>query len=167
MSIKHARPNITIFTDASVYAGKKAAGWAGWAVGDNRYPVIRSGPLPFNSNVAICELNALARMIEILRHDGFIKVQDRAIILQSDSTTALNWLLTGLSKGYAAKTKIPGSTKLKRMRYVHVHAMDAISIIEDNLRHFDVIYLRHIKAHQGHKYNEICDRKAKEAALRR
>lgn len=168
MRIEHCKPSITVFTDASVYACYRTAGWGGWAAGDKRKSIVRCGPLPFNSNIAVCELAALERMLGVMKNDGFIKVQDCSIILQSDSITALGFLLDGLPNSYAAKPKETG-VKVKEANYCPANSTHLIESIGDITRHFKCVYLRHVRGHRGsttnrHCLNELCDQKAKEQA---
>lgn len=164
--IAHSKPNITIFADASIYPNLKTAGWGGWARGDNRESITLGGALPFGNCTTVAELQALAGVLEGLRGAGYLQDDDKSVILQSDNLTALNYLNLRLQNSFASKK---GGAEIKRAKRIKPDAEAPIARIAASLAHASVIYLRHVKGHEGGKHarswvNEQCDRRAKQEA---
>lgn len=162
----HSKPTITIFADASIYPDRKTAGWGGWARGDERESITLGGSLPFGNCTTVAELQALAGMLEGLSDAGYLKESDVSVILQSDSLTALNYLNLRMANSFASKK---GGAEIKRAKRVKPEAEGPIARIIAALSRAGVVYLRHVKGHQGGGHarswvNEKCDRRAKQEA---
>lgn len=167
-AISHSKPTLTIFADASLYTDHGVVGWGGWARGDEREPVLHGGSAPFYRDSAIAELWALALFAERLVGEGYITPADKAVIVQSDSLSGLNMINAKVPNSWATKKKGQGSDIL-RAKKVKPEAAAAIDRLAKALSHADVIYLRHVKGHEGGKHarswvNEQCDRRAKKEA---
>lgn len=168
MQVAHAKPTLTMFADASLYVDRGVAGWGGWARGDDRQPAMQGGPSPFDRNSTVAELWALALFAERLREDGYMTEADRSIILQSDSLHALQIINARLPNSCASSKK-QGCADIKRAKSVVAEAEEPVKRLAAALDSADVIYLRHVKGHQGGKHarswvNEQCDRRAKQEA---
>lgn len=163
----HEKPTITIFADASIYPTRRAAGWGGWARGDDRKSVALGGALPFGNCTTVAELQALAAMLEGLRAEGYMTDADTSVILQSDSLTALANLNLRLTNSFTSRRS--GGVEIHRAKAVKPEAEEPIARIKAALDHATVVYLRHVKGHQGGQHtrswvNEQCDRRAKAEA---
>jgi ribonuclease HI len=166
MTITHSKPSLTIFADASIYADRSIAGWGGWARGDDREPVVFGGPAPFDRDSAIVELWALALMAQHLNQTGYLRDGDTSILLQSDSIGALAALRNKLPQAYPAKGS---DVAISRMNKVKAQAVEPLRIIGGLLSRASVIYVKHVRGHQGGGaarswVNEACDRRAKAEA---
>lgn len=164
--IRHSKPNLTIFADASIL--KTTAGWGGWARGDNRESILLSGPATHSKSSVIVELEALAEFIDVLKSSGYMRDTDTAVLLQSDSLGALQQLNHQLGNSWATK-KPTGAKILRPRRPPPPENMIFTTRIREALQHCDVVYLRHVYGHQGGKtsrswVNEQCDQLAKQAA---
>jgi|GEM_PF-1988206 len=167
-TIEHSKPSLTIFADASIYVDEMASGWGGWARGDDRDPILAGGPAKFSKDSSIVELWALALFIEQLVDGEYMSEADKSIILQSDSLHALQMLNAELPNSWASIRK-HGGADIKRAATIPQEAKEPIDRIGAALKHCDVVYLRHVKGHQGGRHarswvNEQCDRRAKKEA---
>lgn len=165
-NLKHRKPDLTIFTDASCMHRAKAAGWGGWSKGDGRSTVIQSGKAPYHKNTALIELYAIMSMVEALYETEYLMESDKAMIIQSDSVTALGYLLNSLQ--YTAPTRLPDSA-LWTPKKAPDAAVPILHRLHEVLQNFDVVYLRHVRAHREdgntrHGVNNLCDTKAKECS---
>lgn len=165
-ALKHSKPDISVFTDASIFNKTKSAGWGGWAKGDRRRTTILSGQAPFHTNTGLVELYAITAMIEELFETDYLWADDKSIIIQSDSTSALGYLLNSLQ--YTSASHLPESARLEP-RLPPPQAFPLIERCHLYLQHFRIVYLRHVRAHQEdgnsrHGVNNICDVKAKSEA---
>ena len=73
--VKHSKPTLTIFADASVM--QNTAGWGGWARGDDREPILLSGPAAHSNSTVIVELEALAEFHDALKSSGLLRARRR------------------------------------------------------------------------------------------
>lgn len=164
--IKHQKPSLTVFADASVNHQKKVAGWGGWARGDKRRSVFPGGRLDHNRRIHVVELWALALCLIELKGNGYLTDQDNAIILQSDCLIALNVINKAMANATPAKPK-PGDATIGEAKLVKPYEAEPVKIIKDLLGKCGVVYLRHVKSHQNGSHsrswvNEACDQRAKQ-----
>lgn len=162
------KPSLTIFADASLHAKQRIVGWAGWARGDARQSIIASGHAPSCDDSTVAELWALALFADRLRSDGYMTLADESIILQSDSLNALRAINSRIPSARAAQAKDNGVpvTPAKKINPREKEPLDRIANTLDFAR---VIYLRHVRGHEGGSHsrswvNEQCDRLAKREA---
>lgn len=165
-NLKHKKPDMSVFTDASVYTDRKSAGWGGWAKGDYRPKQLLSGLAPFHKNTGFVELYAIMGMLETLKESGYLLESDKSIIIQSDSVIALGYLLNSLS--YSAMSKLPESADIspKSPPAVVIPIIERIHMV---LQNSQIIYLRHVRSHRNdsntrHGVNNMCDVEAKKKA---
>lgn len=162
------RPNVTIFADASCFHLTGKAGWGAWAKGDDRKSASWGGPLEFHEDVAVLELRALANMIEVLIENRYLVEADRAVMLQSDSTTALGLI----------KRHIPSSVESRHREGVAITnrkkpnppGSDVELARIAKMLSGRMVILRHVRGHtqgEGRQWvNRLCDRLAKDGAKR-
>lgn len=160
------KPDITLFADASVSEKEERAGWGAWIKGDDRYPLTLSGGLPWHPNSGVAELRALRCAIAAASEKGYFRPADKVIMVQSDNSDALGWIL-GLCPG--AKNRPHGNSaqvarRRKRMRLMPFRE-DADAIVEVLGRHSLRATVRHVRGHTsgtGRQWvNRECDRLAK------
>lgn len=166
--ITHGKPNVTIFTDASVLHKHRVAGWGGWARGDGRGAVLHDGPVPFSANSTIAEAWAIALMIEHLVNTRYLTENDERLLIQSDSLQALEVLNHALPNSHATCRSETGSV-INRAKSIPGNLHAPINRIAQHARARTVVYLRHVKGHMGGKnarswVNEQCDTRARAAA---
>lgn len=164
--MKHSKPTITIFADASVYYDEKVAGWAGYVRGDYREPQWFQGPADFSSNVTSVELNALVQSIQLAVDMGYITSNDTHILLQSDCLNALEIIWSSFPNTCPMR-KV--HTKLVSKRYIKKDHAPYIQKLSGLLQNRQVVYLKHVKGHQKGIHarswiNEECDKRAKKEA---
>lgn len=164
--LRHRKPDVTMFTDASAITHKKAAGWAGWAKGDRRGSQSHSGQLPFHPNTNILELYAILNMVETLVETGHIRRSDKSMIIQSDSLGALGYMLNSLD--YVAMSHLPESALLNPM-LAPPAAVPLVHRLHETLSSFEIVYVRHVRAHKDddgsrHSVNNSCDELARQKA---
>jgi len=166
-TLKHRKPDVSIFTDASAFQKTQSSGWGGWAKGDRRKTVIKAGRAPYHKNTGLIELYAIVSMVEELFESEYLECTDKSVIIQSDSVTALGYVLNAFQ--YSVPSYLPGSANLKPM-LPPAEGMAMLGRMHDFLQLMDIIYVRHVKSHQSketttrHGVNNLCDIKAKEKA---
>lgn len=166
---QNERPQVTMFTDASVMPKKLSSGWACWIKGDGRESSSFHGRLKsYHPDSTVAELEAIANGLMSAAETGYFRPEDRLIMLQTDSAFALSCIRLARPeiqiRGHATSAHIPTrrkklSPRLKAPVDVILTTLDALSL--------DVI-VRHVRGHKeggGRQWvNRHCDRLAKEAA---
>lgn len=166
--VDHSKPTLTIFTDASLSERMKSAGWGGWARGDYREPIFRSGKCEYSQNTSLVELWAVCHMLEKIVREGYFYDEDKSVVIQSDNLHTLNIMHTGINNSWAVKPQHARDVRVQRASRIDQHFLHPLDRIKGCLHGTSIVYLKHIKGHQGNahhrsKVNEICDRLAKEA----
>lgn len=166
--MRHQKPSLTLFADASVYKDHKVAGWGGYARGDGRDPTWAQGPAKFDEDVTTVELWALANIVESVVSSSYITSEDTHILLQSDCLFGLEMLWCELPNTWATAGS---DATIKTKRTVTQSAKTPIQSIKANLSGCQLIYLKHVKGHKNGIHsrswvNERCDVMAKEEARR-
>ena len=167
--IKHCKPSLTIFTDASILPQRRTAGWGGWARGDNRAPIFLNGRAEFSDNTSLVELWAVTSMVRKIVSNGYFLDEDKSIVIQADNLHTLNLINTFIPNAYAAAVKHSRDQRVGRVSSIGSQYKLPLQILKEHFEGTDIVYLKHIKGHQGGKHNrstvnEICDRLAREAA---
>jgi ribonuclease HI len=166
--MKHHKPTVTVFSDASVYHNHKVAGWAGYVRGDDRKPKWFQGPAVFSPDVTSVELEALAQSVQLAMDAGYITKNDTHILLQSDSLHGLEMIWRSLPNTWPAGK---GDAKLGSKRPAKKDHTPHIQKLFRLLRNRQVVYLKHVRGHQQGIHsrswvNEECDQRAKKEAKR-
>lgn len=159
------KPELTIFTDAALCPRSGASGWGAWMKGGGEASITVGGQISdllFSSSEA--EARAGANAFAVAKGRGLLK-PGSVVMWQSDSLTALRWLLgsyplsrdrpakdgisAGKPKGLSATAKAsPGATELARI------------CKELKLR----VFVRHVKGHQGGPNRQWVNRRCDEVA---
>lgn len=168
MSLSHAKPTLTVFTDASLFNKDCVAGWGGWARNDTSPKVFDGGPLPYSKHTDVLEAWAMALFLQKLKDTGYF-ADDKSIILQADNINMLGALLWALPNGHAAKPRDGGVKVTKNSVNDKSEMAVPVQLICDMLKDADVVYLRHVRGHQKGSttrsyVNEECDKLAKKFA---
>lgn len=166
--MRHSKPTVTVFADASVYHHDKVAGWAGYVRGDDRRPQWYQGPAVFSKDVSVVELEALALSVHLATEAGYITDNDTHILLQSDCLHGLEMLWRSLPNTWPTGQ---GDAKLRHQRTAKEEHTPHIQMLFRLLQNRQVVYLKHVKGHQQGKHarswvNEQCDKRAKQEARR-
>ena len=167
--MRHAKPTVTMFADASIYLQHRVAGWAGFIRADEHPPVWAKGKAPFTNSrscVDDAETFALSRTVMQAKKCELIKDNTTHVILQSDSLTALSYFWFVLNNCHPTRG---GDAKMLAPKRPNNHSRSYVSEVGAILRGMEVIYLKHVKGHRNGVHarswvNERCDQLAKEAA---
>lgn len=164
--MNHQKPTLTVFADASIQPKFISAGWGGWVRGDDRKPLFGSGRAPYRGDTSLVELSALVLWLERLYKDRYFSPADTHISLQSDSLGALQ-RLKALPNTHA--THNSGDARITSPILPTGEYLLWAERLQAITTHCDVIYLKHVRGHQGGKHsrswiNERCDTLAKKAA---
>ena len=162
MNIKHTKPQLTIFADASMHHKKRKAGYGCWIISNDKPWETFSGFCKWYKDSAVVKMEALHQALNHAYSEQFIVQTTSAIILQSDNLQTLN-ILKHLQNSWAVKSRHPKDSTIKRAREVKGPFKQIQKLVCD----FDVVYLRHVKGHISgsgqHTINGICDTLAKKA----
>ena len=135
---------IEVYTDGSSLGNPGAGGWCAILKYKNNQKIIKGGEKVTTNNKM--ELKAVIEALKSLKEPCEVE-------LYSDSTYVLKgiseWLDSWIKKGFK-------NVKNKELWQEFL-----------NVKQHHKIYTNWIKAHSGHKENEICDKIAKEEALKR
>ena len=166
------KPNLTMFSDASVFPRDRVSGWGFWIKGDGRDSMYAGGPLrAYSENTTVAELEAMANGLSCAKAAGYFADGDQVIMLQTDSTDALGclrYLRPALAESkHEDSHPIPNRRKRPAPRQLAA-AKHVIAILDE----FELIaVLRHVKGHKtggGRNWvNRLCDRLAKDGAKKR
>ncbi len=159
----------TVFTDASFCPKTRAAGWGAWVINSElQRGLVFGGPIPDKriTSADHAELQAmrfgLMRVKAAGHLDGHV-----AVMLQSDSVTALQVVLRGYRN--AMWTAGKGHKDVKRLngtsldgKLVHEAMIDIKHVLAGR-----ALWLRHVKGHgdseTGRSWvNNVCDAEAKQ-----
>ncbi|GHB33751.1 hypothetical protein GCM10007094_23250 [Pseudovibrio japonicus] len=160
------KPDVTVFTDASLSHHNKSCGYGFWAKGDGRPAVHGGGPFQaFHGCIEVNELKALANAMSALSADQYFSASDKVILLQSDSVPALACLLQFDSSIQINSHKASAEIKPQRKPMKKIHRRISALIVETAAQHNLELTLRHVRGHQkgdGRNYvNRLCDKLAK------
>jgi ribonuclease HI len=163
------KPDLTMFSDASVFPNEKISGWGFWLKGDGRESMFAGGPLrAFDANTTVAELEAMANGLACAKASGYFADGDQVIMLQTDSTDALGclrFLRPDLAESkHENSHPIPPRRKRPAPRQLAA-AQHVLAILDE----FELVaILRHVKGHKtggGRNWvNRLCDRLAKDGA---
>jgi ribonuclease HI len=147
---------ITIFTDASVCSTTRCAGWAAW-IKDDGDALVRGGQLKSkmpNPPSDHAELFAIANALAIAAQRGYF-VDDKAVMVQSDSMNALMLLVTECNAVDKAAEGGLVCTAFKRKngkrgKWWRDTYNEPLKMIRDLIAKHDFrIRVRHVKGHQA------------------
>ncbi len=169
--MRHDKPTVTMFADASIYAQHRVAGWAGFIRADAQSPVWVKGKAPFTNKrscVDDAETYALSRTVLHAKTCGLIEEGTTHVLLQSDSLTALSYFWFVLDNCHPTRG---GDAQLLNPKKPNNHSKSYVSEVGSILRGMEVVYLKHVKGHRNGVrarswVNERCDKLAKEEARR-
>ena len=166
----HGRPNVTMFTDASVFPNYKRSGWGCWIKGDGRESMSFGGPLQnFHPDSVVAELEAIANGIVIAKDRGYFQPDDKVIMIQSDSAFALACLLKARPSIVQSRHE-DGAKVIARRKKLGPRLLAPATAIIDTLDELEMhAVIRHVRGHKsgnGRQWvNRLCDRLAKQGAL--
>lgn len=163
--VEHQKPILTIFTDASVRFSK--TGWGGWAKRDELMAVTHSGRIrPYIQDTNLAELSAIHNMVSYIKSSSYSSL-DVVMSIQCDNINALKFILNSFPNSYAANSIEEKDVRLNNINNIHVKYHEILDRIYSQLYKSPLIYLKHIKGHQGRGssnrsyVNKLCDKLAK------
>lgn len=155
---------VTIFTDGACSENPGPGGWAAVVInGENKK--ILSG-LNFNTTNNRMELyavlEALCKVKDMLLYEDEKKTKKVNIEVNSDSTYVVeainkNWLASWKLNKWRTKSKEPVKNK-------DIWEKVDSTIFELKKEYKAKINFVHVRGHAGNKYNEMCDKRAREEA---
>ena len=163
------KPDVTMFSDASVFADRRKSGWGFWIKGDFRDSMSAGGPIEvFHPNSDVAELDAIANGIACAEAAGYFRPTDRVIMIQSDNASALAVIKARMNAAENAHAESAAIPARKKPLSAHQHA--AVTRIREILiRHGMSVQVRHVRGHTeggGRNWvNSLCDRLAKRGAF--
>ena len=142
----HQKPEVTLFTDASVREGR--SGWGGWAITDGKPSLKHSGEC-FSLNNNVAELEAIFYMLRHIVTTEYA-ILDVPMVIQSDSLYALSLLLSCFGNTYPAKVQTAmDSTIPMLVNKPKDNIGDILQQIWELVRHSPIVYLKHVKGHKS------------------
>ena len=163
------KPDVTMFSDASVFADRRKSGWGFWIKGDDRDSMSAGGPIEvFHPNSDRAELDAIANGLACADAAGYFRPSDRLIMIQSDNAGALMVLQAATQ---AINRPHEESAELhRRKKPLDAHQQAAADRITAIIRrHGLTVLVRHVRGHKdggGRNWvNRLCDRLAKQGAF--
>jgi ribonuclease HI len=155
------RPDLTIFTDAALCPRTGASGWGAWMKGGSP-SVSFGGPIAdLLKSSSEAEARAAANAFAVARKEGILR-PGMVVMWQSDSLTALRWLLADypLARDRPAKDGVKcGTPKRRTATQAASPGASALAAIcrELELR----VLTRHVRGHQEGPnrqwVNRLCD----------
>jgi ribonuclease HI len=147
--VRIAKPNVTIFADASHDRSARVAGWGAWIKADGRQSITGGAAMkaPVMSS-GEAELCALANALALARSRGAVARGD-VVMLQSDSLNALA-IIRGKIDGVADRPAAGGLAvaAVKKMKLSELHSA-AVGVIGEIVATLDVaLVTRHVRGHR-------------------
>jgi ribonuclease HI len=170
--VPSAKPNVTIFADASHDGTARVAGWGAWIKADGR-PSIACGAAMKQAipSTVEAELCALANALVVARLRGVLAHRD-VVMLQSDCLVALA-IIRSKIPGVADRPAVGGLAvgEVRKMKLTRLHSA-AVTVISEIVTTFGVtLVTRHVRGHQpggGRQWvNAEVDRIARDAMRER
>lgn len=166
------KPDLTMFSDASVLPVVSLSGWGFWIKGDGRDSMYAGGPLQtFDPSSTVAELEAMANGLACAKAAGYFRATDATIMLQCDSADALailRYLRPALTESRHKDSHPLPNRRKKPMERQIVAARHVLAVLDECGL---VPVLRHVRGHKqgdGRNWvNRLCDGLAKKGAKTR